>query len=101
MPHSSQPSTRSPFATLLLALIACLAIGMALGTGPARARTDPAEESGVIQLDSATAVTRGGVTGRGRAAGPLTVPDRYGPGAVLSVGRVRMKVINNGTLGNP
>src|SRR5262245_8098823 len=100
MPHSSQPSTRSPFTLRSLALLAGVGIALAVGALPAHARTDPAEESGLIQLDSATAVARGGAPGRSRTDGPLTVPDRYGPGAILSVGRVRMKVINNGTLGN-
>ena len=36
-----------------------------------------------------------------RGAQPLAVPDIFGPGAVLDVGNVVMKVTNNGIIGNP
>jgi hypothetical protein len=39
--------------------------------------------------------------GQGRTARPAAIPDVYGPGAVLNVGNVVMKVTNNGVLGNP
>ncbi|TMQ66387.1 MAG: hypothetical protein E6K78_06550 [Candidatus Eisenbacteria bacterium] len=38
---------------------------------------------------------------QGRNATPAAIPDVYGPGAVLNVGDVVMKVTNNGYLGNP
>jgi hypothetical protein len=36
-----------------------------------------------------------------RGARPLAIPDIFGPGAVLDVGNVVMKVTNNGFVGNP
>ena len=36
-----------------------------------------------------------------RVATPADIPDIYGPGAVLSVGNVYMKVTNMGVIGNP
>src|SRR2546425_7689714 len=38
---------------------------------------------------------------QGRNATPAAIPDIYGPGSVLNVGNVVMKVTNNGYLGNP
>jgi len=38
---------------------------------------------------------------RGRRATPAAIPDINGPGAVLNVGSVVMKVTNFGTIGNP
>ena len=43
------------------ALAACVLVA-ALGAIPAAAHTDWAKESGVVQLDSATAVTQAGAT---------------------------------------
>ena len=81
------------------AALALMALCLA---APAGAHTDWAKESGIVQLDSATAVVgRGASTLNWRSANPLSVPDRFGPGAILSVGNIRMKVINDGTLGNP
>src|SRR5262245_23965237 len=37
----------------------------------------------------------------GRVVSPAAVPDIYGPGAVLNVGNVVMKVTNYGIIGNP
>ena len=37
----------------------------------------------------------------GRVVTPAAVPDIYGPGAVLNVGNVVMKVTNYGIIGNP
>ena len=80
-----------------------LVIALALfGGQPAEAHLDWQKESGIVTLDSATAVARGEATPQNwRSASPLAVPDRFGPGAVLSVGNIRMKVVNTGTLGNP
>ena len=36
-----------------------------------------------------------------RGARPMAIPDIFGPGAVLDVGNVVMKVTNNGIIGNP
>src|SRR5262245_21773360 len=36
-----------------------------------------------------------------RQASPTDIPDIYGPGAVLNVGNVHMKVTNMGVIGNP
>ena len=86
---------------VVLHLLGGVAFISALGAAPARARIDWAKESGVIQLDSATAVAGGASPRHWRGASPLAVPDRFGPGSVLRVGNIRMKVVNNGTLGNP
>ena len=43
-------------------------------------------------------------TARGRparGASPTDIPDIYGPGAVLNIGNVHMKVTNMGVIGNP
>src|SRR2546422_2838686 len=94
---SFQPSTRPPARPrpALLAQLAVVALAAALGAGQAHAHIDWAKESGVVQLDSATAVASGATPLSWRSASPLTVPDRFGPGAVLSVGNVRMKVVND------
>src|SRR5437867_3167856 len=100
--ESSQRSARSPETRLRpvgLAVLVVLVVAAALGVQTAGAHLD--KESGIIQLDSATAVAEGQSPQNWRNADPLAVPDIFGPGAVLSVGNVRMKVINNGTLGNP
>ena len=34
-------------------------------------------------------------------ASPMAIPDVFGPGAVLDVGNVVMKIANSGVLGNP
>ena len=87
---------------VVLALPSLVAITAVLGAWPAGAHIDWVEESGIVQLDSATAVVLGGVSLlHWRSADPLAIPDRFGPGSVLSAGNIRMKVINNGTLGNP
>jgi hypothetical protein len=39
--------------------------------------------------------------GRGRTAKPAAIPDIYGPGAVLNVGDIFMKVTNIALIGNP
>ena len=76
------------------------ALGVA-GPRGAVAHVDLARESGIVQLDSATAVASGESPATWRNASPLAVPDQFGPGAVLGVGNVHMKVINNAVLGNP
>jgi len=37
----------------------------------------------------------------GKGARPADVPDIFGPGAVLNVGNIYMKITNNGWIGNP
>src|SRR5262249_25366206 len=39
--------------------------------------------------------------GVGTVAKPAAIPDIYGPGSVLNVGQIIMKVTNNGIIGNP
>lgn len=39
--------------------------------------------------------------GEGRSARPMALPDIFGPGAVLDVGNIYMKVTNFGLVGNP
>lgn len=79
-------------------IVATLAM---LGVVPvARAHVDDVRLGGLVQLDSATAVAHGASRLSWRAANPLAVPDVFGPGSVLSVGNVRMKVTNEGILGN-
>src|SRR6185369_9551189 len=84
-----------------LASLGALAAALALACvtpRPAAARIDV---EGISQLDSATAVASGASASDGHHAGPLAVPDQFGPGSVLGVGNLRMKIINNGILGNP
>src|SRR5262245_50574582 len=40
-------------------------------------------------------------SGTNRAATPAALPDIFGPGSVLNVGNVFMKITNTGVLGNP
>ncbi len=101
---SSQRTNRHPGARPRpagLAVVMVLAVAALLDARVAGAHLDLAKESGIVQLDSATAVAEGASPQNWRHADPLALPDVFGPGAVLSVGNVRMKVINNGTLGNP
>ena len=102
---SSQRSIRSLGARpwpATLAVAALLGLAGLLASGPAAAHLDPVQLSGVTQLDSATSVQQNGATPQNwRTASPLAVPDRFGPGAVLGVGNIRMKIVNNGLLGNP
>ena len=77
-------------------------LGLTIAAGLIRppaagAHFDPAVESGLVQLDSATAVRREGASPLSwRSASPLAVPDQFGPGAVLSVGNVPMPRILSG-----
>ncbi len=83
-------------------LAAAAAVVLTLAVAPAaRAHIDEDRLGGMVQLDSATAVSRGMSRLSWRTANPLAVPDVFGPGSVLSVGNVRMKVTNEGILGNP
>jgi hypothetical protein len=74
-----------------------------LAASPATAgRLDPAEEAAaksLIEYWQHPAPPNGGM--KGRTATPAALPDITGPGAVLTVGNVAMKVTNFGTLGNP
>src|SRR5262245_44076791 len=78
-------------------LIAALGPMLAMTT-LAHARLDPVEMEALKQM-STLAGNRGGVGGR--TATPSAIPDIYGPGAVLNVGNVVMKVSNFGVIGNP
>ena len=50
-------------------------------------------------LDRANQAPNGDL--KGRTATPTAIPDIYGPGAVLTVGNLVMKVTNYGLIGNP
>jgi len=78
-------------------LFAALASMLAMAT-VAHARLDPVEMEALKQIE-ALAGARAGVGGR--TATPSAIPDIYGPGAVLNVGNVVMKVSNFGVIGNP
>src|SRR2546428_11461775 len=99
--RSPRCSTGPPWPNVT-AVLATPVLAAMLVAVPAAAHVDWAKESGIVRLDSATAVTQPGTTPLNwRSASPLAVPDRFGPGAVLSGGNVQMKVINNGTPGDP
>ena len=72
-------------------------------TGVAPLHAEPLA-TGLLDLDSPEfkrqilAANAGGLKGPAR---PAAVPDIFGPGAVLNVGRIFMKVANNGFVGNP
>jgi hypothetical protein len=79
------------------ASLALLVVGLA-APHAAHARIDLLKESGIIKLDPETEAA----TSRpGRPNDPLAQEDRFGPGSVLTVGNIQMKVVNNGTFGNP
>ncbi len=103
--ESIRSSTRLSVSRAWLPSVPALVVSVLaamLGASRATARIDWVKESGIVQLDSATAVTQPGITSLNwRTASPLAVPDRFGPGAVLTVGNVQMKVVNVGALGNP
>src|SRR5262249_46365798 len=100
--ESTSISPRSVSSRHVIAL-ALAAVIVTLGALPAAAHIDWARESGVVKLDSATAATPPSPLAElnWRKSSPLAVPDRFGPGSVLSVGAVQMKVVNVGVLGNP
>jgi hypothetical protein len=77
----------------LLALAAVLTMAV-----PPRARAHPDAETleflrAIMPSDTASV--------RGRRAAPAAIPDIYGPGAVLNVGNLYMKVTNIAAIGNP
>ena len=102
--ESSQRSPRHPEPASWLGRLACsamLALVLLSGARSAAAHVDREAAGWPVQLDSATAVAWGAASPHDwRTASPLAVPDRFGPGAVLSVGNILMKVINIGMLGN-
>jgi hypothetical protein len=63
------------------------------------AKADPQEAGGLGKLLAPSAAPTG--DRKGRTATPAAIPDIYGPGAVLTVGSVVMKVTNYGLIGNP
>jgi plastocyanin len=96
-PRSARPRRFRTATATLLALAAILG-----ATAPARARVDLYDLLQVARPEAAPAASLpAGSDGPGRRNDPLAVPDIFGPGAVLSVGNVYMKVTNFGILGNP
>jgi hypothetical protein len=85
---------------LLVAVLAALAAW----AHPAAARfrdTDP-EAEGIRILEQDFQVgPYAPAPGSARLAKPMAIPDIFGPGAVLNVGNVLMKVTNYGICGNP
>jgi plastocyanin len=82
-------------------VLAALALSVLLPRGAqARAGLDAQEQAVLDSIDQVYQRAQLGPVPVDRS-GPLAVPDRFGPGAVLSVGNVRMKVVNYGVLGNP
>src|SRR5262249_54105048 len=82
---------------------ALIATALGLIVSPAAARTHPGEyEYDAIKQyeQEVMAQMQGGNVAR-RGGKPLAVPDIFGPGSVLTVGNVIMKVTNNGLIGNP
>ena len=82
-PRDRRNATPAALWTCALTLLAALA-----GAGPAGAHGDPGEP---LQ-DGAS---------KGRGSTPEAIPDIFGPGAVLNVGNVVMKVTNYAIIGNP
>lgn len=87
-----------------IALVALAAI--ASFSLPASARLQPGEpeyedlKAFEAEMQRAGRPIGGTITPRGPAM-PAAIPDIFGPGAVLNVGNVFMKVTNNGIDGNP
>src|SRR5437667_2458318 len=69
----------------------------------AHAKADPVESEGIQQLQAHMWRSPQSPAGdfKNRTATPAAIPDIYGPGAVLTVGNVVMKVTNYGLIGNP
>lgn len=65
----------------------------------AHAKADPSEEQAFQARTNRAANPSGNI--KDRKATPAAIPDIYGPGAVLTVGNVVMKVTNYGVIGNP
>jgi hypothetical protein len=89
------------FVTMRRALSAVLITQLAVAS-LAHAKADPIDEQGFEQIRAhmgKAAQPYGNM--KQRTATPAAIPDSYGPGAVLTVGTVVMKVTNYGLLGNP
>ena len=96
----SRPARATPPLALGPVLILLSGIGAGLlGAGAASAHIDLLQESGIVRLDSATAAVAARTWGRHVES--LAIPDIFGPGNVLRVGNVHMKVTNYAVLGNP
>jgi hypothetical protein len=64
-------------------------------------RPDPIDAEGLRAIsDAATTEAAADATGF-RSARPAAIPDIFGPGAVLTVGNLIMKITNFGVIGNP
>jgi len=69
---------------------------------PAWARLSPDDpEQKAIESYQREVMSRMSSTGNRRGTTPMAIPDVFGPGAVLDVGNVVMKIANSGVLGNP
>ncbi len=77
---------------LLLPLLVFSLIRPAMSNG--QTSVPPSSGKSVAGVAGGTAWTKPGTE-------PAAIPDIYGPGAVLSAGRVMMKVTNYGVIGNP
>lgn len=89
--------------------VALVALGLAAAATPVLAQDD-AGPSGILRKGELDGMTEAQVKAampeyfphvvNGRVK-PADLPDIFGPGAVLNVGNVAMKVTNNGFIGNP
>ncbi len=86
-------------------LAALVAVAIALPASQARANmrdTDPPEYKDLMELEAQYgAGPLATPAGSKPGAQPAAIPDVFGPGAVLTVGNVFMKVTNWGLIGNP
>jgi len=81
---------------LLVAAMVCAA------AAPTWARLSPDDpEQKNIDAYYREVMARMNTTSNRPGASPMAIPDVFGPGAVLDVGNVVMKIANSGVLGNP
>src|SRR5262252_9341054 len=82
---------------------AIMAIALGLFASPSQARMQPGdpEYQGIREYEQEVMARMQLNASARRGAKPLAIPDIFGPGSVLNVGNVIMKVTNNGILGNP
>ncbi len=86
----------------LVALAAAALVSLAATAQARLLETDP-EYKDLQELEQEFGVAQGGSNSAGLKPGaqPADIPDIFGPGAVLTVGNVIMKVTNYGLVGNP
>lgn len=90
--------SRAVQASLVVAALAALAV-----PALARMQEDDPEYRDLVELQKEFGVGQFAGLGPNRkpVARPADIPDIFGPGAVLTVGSVHMKVTNYGLVGNP